>query len=201
MRLCLIVNKALTFIIMEQNEEVVVDTENNEAEGEQSDTISLSKTEYDKLNQTLGSLKRELKDLKKPKETQETAKTNQPDDNRLLEKLERMSLRQAGITHQDDIELAKNTAKKWGVDIDEVLADDDFKVKLERQQNSRANVEATSNVRGSGSTSQAKFTPEYWIAKGQPPTATDISDRKARAKIIRAMMQNADTAGKKFYNE
>jgi len=111
-----------------------------------------------------------------------------------------MALRQAGITHTDDVELAQRTAKKWGVDIDEVLADEDFKVKLERQQSGRANVEATSNIKGSVGTSQAKNTPEYWIAKGVPPSAADVPDRKTRATIARAMMTSSKDT-KKFYND
>jgi hypothetical protein len=188
----------------EQTTESVVDTITNEGEGEtQADTIAIPKSDYDKLNQTLGSLKRELKDLRKSKEEtrEETSKTNsKPDESRLVEKLERMSFRQAGITHQDDIDLAKNTAKKWGVDVDEVLGDEDFKVKLERQQSQRANLEATTSIKGGAGGSQAKLTPEYWIAKGTPPSATDVPDRKTRAKIARAFMSNTKSS-KTFYND
>jgi hypothetical protein len=189
---------------MEQNEEVVVDTTNNEAEGSiETDSVTLKKEEYEKLNQTIGSLKRELKDFKKPKEElKETAQQTKPDDNVLLQKLERMSLRQAGITEPDDIELAQKTAKKWGVDIDEVLADEDFKVKLERQQTARANIIATSNVRGSAGNSQAKNTPEYWQAKGVPPTPADVPDAKIRRAIVNKMMKAAeDESSGKFYNQ
>ncbi len=189
---------------MEEGQEVIVDSGNEGAEGNENneaDFVKVPKTDYEKLNQTLGSLKREVKDLKKPKETQtETAKTNQPDDTRLLEKLERMSLRQAGITDAEDVELAQKTAKKWNMDLDEVLSDPDFKVKLERQQTARANVQATSNVRGGAGNSQAKNTPEYWIAKGTPPTPTDVADRKTRQTIIRAMMGASQQTGR-FYNE
>lgn len=137
--------------------------------------------------------------VKPPEEKEEEKKA---EENVLLQKLERMSLRQAGITHQDDIELAKTTAKKWGMDIDEVLVDDDFKVKLEKQQTTRANTLATSGVRGGGGGgSEAKNSPDYWIAKGTPPTPADVPDRKTRATIIRAMMKTADTGGKKFYND
>lgn len=174
---------------------------NNETEGgDVAETISIPKTDYEKMNQTLGSLKRELKDLKKPKEeTKETV--NQP-DNSLLEKVERMALRSAGITHTEDIELAKKTAKKWGMDIDEVLLDEDFKAKLERQQSGRANVEATSNIRGNGAgSSQAKNTFEYWQAKGVPPTATDIPDAKVRRKINVAFFKAGKKDSTKFYND
>ena len=188
---------------MEENQESIV-TNNEEGEGNaQTDVVSIPKSDYEKLNQTLGSLKRELKDLKKPKEEpKETPQSNQPDGNKLVEKLERMALRQAGITHTDDIELAQKTAKKWGMDIDEVLADEDFKVKLERQQTTRSNTEATSNIKGSGGTSQAKNTPEYWLAKGTPPTREDIPDNAARRKISRAFLTAGQKANKtKFYND
>lgn len=177
--------------------------EKEEATETESDTVTLNRNEYDKLNRDLGSLKRELKDLKKPKEEpkQETPK-NQSDDNQLLQKLERLSLRQAGIDHPDDVELARKTAKKWNTDIDEVLADEDFKVKLERQQRDRANTEATSEVKGSsGPASKAKADSAYWIAKGVPPTAEDVPDRKTRAKIAREMASKAKTSGKTFYND
>lgn len=177
---------------------------NNGGEGEsQVETVSIPKGDYDKLNQTLGSLKRELKDLKKSQETSKETPTSQTksEESALLQKIERMSLRQAGITHPDDIELAQKTAKKWGTDIDEVLSDEDFKVKLERQQTSRSNAEATSNIRGGSSTSSVKNSPEYWIAKGVPPTRDDVPDRKTRAAIGRALMKNASTSGKTFYND
>lgn len=180
--------------------EVVADT--NDGEGETNvDTVSIPKSDYEKLNQTLGSLKRELKDLKKPKEEPKETPQTKPEESALLQKLEKMSLRQAGITHPEDEALAKETAKKWGMDVDDVLLDEDFKVKLERQQTKRTNAEATSNVRGSGGTTTAKNTPEYWIQKGTPPSPNDVSDRKTRAKIIKAMMTNASTGGKTFYNE
>lgn len=169
--------------------------------GEQVETVSVSKKDYDSMNQTLGSLKRELKDLKKvreePKETKETSKS---DDSRLLERVEKVALRQAGISNSDDVELARTTAKKWGVDLEDVLLDEDFKLKLEKQQASRDNLAATSGIKGGAGSSQAKMTPEYWIAKGTPPTVADVPDRKVRGKIAMAMIQNTKS-GKKFYND
>ena len=179
----------------------VVTENNNDLEIDESETVSLSKAEYEKMNQTLGSLKRELKDLKKSSK-EEPKESQKSEENALLQKIERMSLRQAGITHTDDIELAQKTAKKWGMDIDEVLDDEDFKAKLERQQTSRSNAEATSNIKGGGGkTSDAKNSPEYWIKKGVPPSRTDVPDRKTRVGIVRAMMKNASSNGKVFYND
>jgi hypothetical protein len=203
----MIIVKKITNLMTDTNsQEVSVDLQNNTGEGEtQVDTVSIPKMEYEKLNQTLGSLKRELKDLKKSKdETLDNSVKNQsksPDDNRTLERIEKMALKQANISHEDDITLARNLAKKWNMDIEDVLFDEDFQVKLKRQQDSRSNLEAISNIKsGSSNASQAKNTPEYWIAKGVPPTSSDVPDRKVRATIARAMMNNAKNS-KKFYND
>lgn len=161
----------------------------------QDETVSISKKDYDLLNQTLGSLKREVKDLKKPKESSQTeSKTDSP---ALLQK---SFLRAAAITHPEDVALALTTAKKWQMEVDELVDDTDFQEKLEKQRTTRSNADASSNIKSGGSGGQAKTTPEYWIAKGTPPSAADVPDRKARAKIARAMMDNAKV-GKKFYND
>lgn len=183
----------------EINEGVVAPEATKEGTAE---TVSIAKADYEALNQTLGSLKRELKDLKKSKETTEAPSIKNESTSEgtaLLEKVEKLALRSAGISHPDDIDLARKTAKKWNMDIDDVLADDDFKVKLERQQTDRSNTEATSGVKGDGATSSAKNTAEYWMAKGTPPSPEQVSDRKTRAKIINAMRNSGGGKGN-FYN-
>ena len=187
-------------MILDENQEVTEAPEAPEGEGSvetEEDIVTLKKGEYEKMNQTLGALKRELKDLRKSKEEpKETPQT----DSALLEKFERVALKSAGITHPDDVELAKTMAKKWGMDIDQVVDDEDFKMKLERQQTTRANAEATSNIRGDKGRTQAKDTPDYWIAKGTPPTVDQVPNRKIRAQIARAMVANAKSS-KTFYND
>ena len=161
------------------------------------ETVAVAKADYDKLNQTLGSLKRELKDLKKPK-TEETSQTNKPDSSALLQK---SYLRAAGITHAEDVALALDTAKKWGVEVDALVDDEDFKVKLEKAQTKRSNEAATSNVKGGQGTTQAKNTLEYWVAKGTPPSPADIPNNKTRQAIVVAMMKQGTGSGKVFYND
>ncbi len=182
-----------------------VDTQYNEEEGENEvETVSVSKAEWEKSQQTIGSLKRQVKDLSKaPKETaSETSKETNSETALVLQRLEKMTLHQAGVTHPEDIELARTTAKKWNVDMEVLLADSDFKAKLERQQTERSNVEATSNIKGGGNGPvQAKSTPEYWLAKGQPPTPTDVPDATTRRAITRAFLKKAQGNGKmEFYN-
>ena len=173
-------------------------------EGKEGETVSVKKNDYDKLNETLGSLKRELKDLRKEneefKKPKETSQNHQQND-AVIQRLERLSLQQAGLTHKDDVELARTTAKKWGMNLEDVLGDDDFKGKLERQRTTRGNAEAVENIKGGGKgESQTKNTPAYWIAKDAPPTPEEVPDRGSRQKIIREMMKRGGT-GKQFYND
>lgn len=184
---------------MDNETEVTLDLDEGGEGNEQKETVSIAKADYDKLNQTLGSLKRELKDLKKPKdEPKETPQETKQPDNSLLEKT---YLRAAQITAEDEVEFALTTAKKWGMEIDKLVDDEDFKVKLEKLRTQKANELATSNIKGGSGSSQTKNTAEYWTAKGVPPTADDVPDRKTRAAIVRSMMANARTNGKKFYND
>lgn len=184
---------------MENNEAAVVTPEvtNDGGVQEQEDeVVKLSKAEFETLNKTLGSLKRELKDLKKAKDEPKETPQN-PEGNTLLEKT---FLRAAQITDEEEVELALTTAKKWGISVDKLVDDEDFKEKLEKHRTQKANALATSNIRGDKNGTSAKETPAYYIAKGVPPTAEQVPDRKQRAKIVRAMM--ADTKnGKKFYND
>lgn len=188
---------------MENEANVVVDTTNNEVESEASnDSITLTKAEYEKMNQDLGSLKRELKDFKKSKtetkgEVQETTQKTQ-EGNGLLEKA---FLRSASITDADEVDLALSTAKKWGVSVDQLVDDPDFQVKLDRMRTQKSNERATVKVKGTNSTTNVKNTPEYWQSKGMPPTPEDVPDRKTRVEIIRSMMKLGSSNGKKFYND
>ena len=169
-----------------------------------SDKFELSKEEYDELQKIRtehGNYKKDLKDarlqieeLKKP----QTPKETKPDEAGLLQK---GYLRMAGISAEDEVEFALVTAKKWGMDVDKLIDDEDFQVKLKRMRDTKSNAEATSNVRGGAGTSQAKNTPEYWKAKGTPPTPDEVPDTKLRRKIVREMMESASNRGTKFYNE
>ena len=177
--------------------ETVIEETNGGEGGSEVETLAIPKKDYETLNQTLGSLKREIKDLKKSKEEPKETLQTKTEEFGLLQKT---FLRAASITAEDEIELARDTAKKWGVDIDKLVDDDDWKQKLDKFRTKKSNELATSNIRGSGGTQQTKNTPEYWIAKGTPPSTTDVPDRKTRAKIARAMMDSTKNS-KKFYND
>ncbi len=185
-------------MITDETIEAGADTGEDGGEGKEtgSENITLSKADYDKLNQTLGSLKRELKDFKKPKEEPKETPQTKPD----LGLLQKSYLRAAGISDSEEVELALSTAKKWGVEVDALVDDEDFKAKLDKLRTNKANLAATSNIKGGKGTQESKNTPEFYIARGTPPSATEVPDRKTRAKIARAMIENTKS-GKKFYND
>ena len=77
--------------------------------GDVNTRLAALEAELSKRDETIGSLKRDLKDAKKTKETVSSEKTDTPESNTLLEKA---FLRSAGITDKEEVELALTTAKK-----------------------------------------------------------------------------------------
>lgn len=183
----------------ENSQEEVVASLTNEGEGQESEQVTLTKADYAKMNETIGSMKRELKDFKKSKETTVTPTNETKTEEFGL--LHKSFLRAAGITDSEEVELARLTAKKWGVGIDEVVDDEDFKVKLDKHRTNKSNALATSNIKGGTGTNSSKNTPAYWIAKGTPPSREDVPDRKARWAINEAIRKGASSDGKMFYND
>lgn len=131
------------------------------------------------------------------KQTDQKKVDKKPDEFGLLQKT---YLRSAGIVEEDEVELSKDIQKKTGLEWDALVDDEYFKSKLEALRTAKSNANATANVQGGSGKEQAKNTPEYWIAKGVPPTPDQVPDRKIRATIARAMI-GQKTEGKKFYNE
>lgn len=168
-----------------------------EGEADVNTRLAELEAELSKRDETIGSLKRDLKDAKKTKETAPSEKNEPPESNVLIEKA---FLRSAGITDKEEVELALTTAKKWDMSIDALVDDEDFKGKLEKHRTAKSNALATSNIRGDKGGGSAKDTPAYWIAKGTAPTADQVPDRKTRAVIARAMIANTKS-GKKFYSD
>lgn len=150
------------------------------------------------LRDQLKALQNEVESYKNTSSKSSSQKEDKSDEFGLIQKT---FLRSAGITASDEIELARTTAKKWGMAIDELVDDPDFQAKLAKVRTDRSNADAVSNLKGGGGKSEAKNSPDYWLAKGVPPTPDQIPDRKTRATIMRAFMNNAGNKGKKFYND
>jgi len=144
-------------------------------------------------------VKIEKKEVKKEVKTE--VKETKPDD-KLLEKIDGLTLQAGGIKEKDEVELADKWKEQTGRELTEVLANEIFQKELQQLRDDKANAVATTDVKGDGATSDAKSKVEYYRAKGTHPTPEDISDRKARVKIIRELMKDESSSGGfKFYNE
>jgi len=187
--------------VLETGTEGVVET----SETSEETTGSVVKlTAEEKLARLEGGAKRLRKSLglpdiysKKEETKKEEVKEPKKSDNGLLEKT---YLRSAGITEGDEVEFALETAKKWNVDIDKLVDDPDFQLKLERLRTSKANVKATANLRGGSGSSEVKNSPDFYLSRGTPPSKDEVPDRKTRAKIARAFVASSKNT-KKFYND
>lgn len=174
-------------------------TQNTEAATTQQ-TQQQQQTDYrPKLSdeEQLEVLEGRVKRLKtKLGKNEEPAQGSSSDSNDLLQKA---FLNSAGLSDPDEQTLAQDTAKKWNVRLDELVNDEDWKIKLEKHRTTKANEAATSQVQGSGNTQGSSQTVEHWLAKGVPPTPEQVPDRKLRAQIARGLMA-AEKNGGQFYN-
>lgn len=187
----------------EINQEAVATPEvSEESTVEANPELDSLKADLQNRDEMIGSLKRELKDAKKAaKETKTVEQEPQKsDDTGLLQKFDKLALRTEGITDEDEVELANKLKEETGKDMEDLLNSKYFKSELEALRETKANVAAAAGVKGSAGSSNAKQTPEYWIAKGTPPSREDVPDRKTRAAIARAMMADQKD-GRKFYSD
>ncbi len=190
----------------ETNEETTVESKETteEVESTESDTkLEELQGELTKRDETIGSLKRELKDAKKPKEdtTSKTEKKEEKTDEFGL--LELTYLKGEEVKSDDEVEFVREQLKELNLTKDQLpklFSNKYFQSELETFRTEKVNKDATSDVKGGASEGKAVNTPEYWIAKGVPPTREQVPDRKTRAKIAKAMIANTKSS-KMFYSD
>jgi hypothetical protein len=167
-------------IIMEINEEQTVEEQQPEEQDvERTDWKAKAIEIETKYKSDIGSLKRELKDLKKPKtepSIESPPQDKKPED---LDYGQKAFLIANGIK-ADEQEFVKEELKKSGQTLDELIDNEYFQAKLKRVRDLRGTEEATpKNSKRTGQS--ATDTVEYWIAKGELPP-----DRELRAKVVKA---------------
>ena len=183
---------------------------NDETKEETSEDITVLKEKLTKLesdNRQLfertkkaeGFVKKGEEWVKEEKKEKKTSKKSEPDEEIGL--LEKSYLRSADIVGEDEIELVKKLMEETGKDIDVLIETKYFKSELEELRTTKATEKATTDIKGGRGETKATDTPEHWIAKGVPPTPEQVPDKATRVKIARAFMANANTQGKKFYND
>lgn len=164
------------------------------------ETVSVPKKDYDKLNETVGSLKRELKDLRKAAEQPKNEPAAVSNDTSSL--VEKAFFNSAGIKDPDVQKLAKEMAKRTGEGLDVIVEDEVFKARAEKILNTKQNDAAAAGEQNRGTQgASGKDTPEYWLAKlGVNEQVPSDLPRALRQKIV-AMRRDAAKNGKQFYND
>lgn len=162
-------------------------------------TTSANKQLFERAKKSEGELK-EFRDKKPEKE--------KPDEN-LLNRLDAMAMRIAGVQADDEKELFNKWKGETGRDADAIIGNAIFQKELADLRTTKANADAT-NVTGGGSSSAAKGTLEeqadYWISKSTKDSRGDPlfdeampSDYKLHAAIVRKLQESSKDK-KKFYN-
>lgn len=164
-----------------------------------SELKALIQSQNESIKALEGRLNRQSK--KEVRKDSDTPQKINKESDRLEEQLKALQLQVAGITDEDEVSLVERLYEETQMPLEKLLTSKYFKLELEEVRTQKQNAVATSNIKGDkGSKSNARNTADYWIAKGEVPTA-DQADRKLRAQVIRAFVNQNKTGGKKFYNE
>ena len=159
-------------------------------------------TQLAKAKEKMAAYESELAELKKANVFQDK---NKQSDSVLLktmeERFDKQALKIAGITDNDEIELAMKFRERTGMGMDEILSDEIFQAKLEKIKTDKANVKAAAGFKGGSDGANPKANPDYWKGKKEYPTPEEVPDRAERAKIIKQMIKNSKNQGRKFYND
>lgn len=188
----------------ENNEGAGVAPQANSGEGASQETVSLNKSEYDELigvKSSYGSIKRELKDLKKALEEKSngTPQKTSTDDSG---KYESLLLEVKGIKSDSERELVNKLKKETNLPVESLLSSRYFQIELETLRTEEANALATSGVKGDqAGGGNAKQSAQYWIAKGEYPSRDQVPDRAVRAEVRKALAAKVNgSATGNFYN-
>jgi len=144
-----------------------------------------------------------------PKPELPVKKDNSKSDDKLLERLDKMALKVSGITEADEVELFNNWKEQTAREADDIVGNTIFKKELEDLRTAKANLRATSDIKGEGDRSGgAKNNPEYWIAKATKGKDGQLefpeeTPKELFEKIVNKISENEPSQSKKlkFYNE
>lgn len=181
------------------------DLENDDFDwkGKSQELKGIAKRRATQLGKAKAEIERINKELEEAKKTIVPQKSQS--DSELLktmeERFDKQALKIAGITDNDEVELAMKFRERTGMGMDEILSDEIFQAKLEKIKTDKSNAKAAGNLKGGSGGANPKADPNYWKGKKEYPTPEEVPDRAERAKIIKQMIKNSKTHGRKFYND
>src|SRR3990167_9293605 len=128
-------------------------------------------------------------------------------DDKLLERLDKMALSVAGITAGDEVELFNKWKDQTNREADDVVGNKIFQAELADLRTTKANLAATSDIKGEHGESGVKNTPDYWIAKATKDANGQLllpeeTPKELYSKIVEKLAENEPSNSEKlkFYN-
>lgn len=170
-----------------QNEEQFNDTETESEEldlelesEEEEEKITMTKAEWEKHLQTLGSLKRQVKDSKKSLTIKETQKPSE-----LLNNADLNYLDLKGVTESEDVKVVENFMRSTGKTAREAFRDEYVTSRLATNKTNREVQEAmpSGSKRGGNQANDLASAIAKYEATGVLPT-----DFKQRSDVINAFV-------------
>ena len=191
-------------IMIDTNQETGAESETGTGEGTKEDVVTLPRSEYSKLSETIGSLKRDIKDLKKAKD-ETPIKTESKSDDKLGTRLDTLALKMAGIVKPEEKALFDKWKGETGREADAIVENSIFQKELEDIRVASKNQEATSNIKGEQGGASIKDDPDYWIsrsskdAKGMPVFPEEMP-REMFSKVLDKLSTKTQGNKLKYYN-
>lgn len=161
--------------------DVEVAEETTEETEEEAETVSIPKSEWEKTQQTVGSLKREIKTWKKAAESQkETPKAGELAESQL----EFLELK--GISDDDEIDIISKFVNKTGQTVRQALRDDYVKTKLDALRAEKAVKDAIPGATKRGGNQQTNLAAAIarFDATGELP-----DDFEIKSQVINAVTE------------
>lgn len=162
----------------------IIDTEDTaeelELDLEEEETITVPKSEWEKTQRTLGSLKRQTKELRKSSDTKpEPSTANELNDAQLN------YLDVKGVYEAEDIKIVETFVQKTGKTVREALRDDYVTSKLQSNKTAREVQEAmpSGSKRGGNQANDLASALAKYEATGTLPT-----DFTTRSAVINAFV-------------
>lgn len=181
--------------MIQENQDVgAVENDAGESVVESNDeVISIPKKEFEKLNQTLGSLKREVKDYKKSLTPEATPTSNTKSNEIDFGQLAYHNTKPDGIrvVHDDDVEFLKATMEETGKSMKDILSSKWFAGELKDRQEARNVVNATPTATRRAGEPANQLEVEYtkYIQTGKLP-----SDPEMRSQIVNKRIEREGRA-------
>ena len=175
---------------------------------ERNDTLDSNRKLFARAKEAEGFKQDEEGNWVKIVEKKSEAKSSVKSDDKLLERLDNMALKIANISADDEKELYNKWKDSTGREADEIVGNKIFQAELADLRTAKANLEATSNIKGERGGSEVKNDPDYWIAKATKDKDGKLlfpeeTPKELYSKILNKIAEQSGGSSEKlkFYNQ